>query len=506
MVDYSKLSTEDLINLRNGNYSNVSTEGLLLLRGNQQPQKERNSNPITGFAKGAVQGLTSLPNAMANEVFNKRVRPMIGKKPLTDEELAQKSWVFAKPQTGAEKTGYLVGNIAPTLALPEIKIAQGAGLGAKALNTGLTGTYQGGLVGASDSLINNGDFSGIGAGAGIGGVIGAGIPLVGASMKPVKWLGDQYYSKIAQLKPKTIEQAIKPNSRALDLTEDEAENLLMNTTESVRNNYNNLLKQRGQAISEAEEALRNNTNRIDANNVLDDITNVFNQGQGEKVNTVRDLTGNLEDDLLGLVANSADEAGTIAPIDLQRIKQEVGQMTNWADTTRPKIQNTTLEQIYGKMNERLLNLSPELAEANANYAQLKNFQNNEGLKRILRPGDNIDSASSALKNYNSTVTKGNTNRNIQDLENVLVNEGYEPFLANIDDVNAANELLKSPLTGINESGKLDIAKMFARVPLRISRKLNRLNVPQTFNNTIMPYTQQLLPVTSVSLYDRLLRE
>ena len=41
---------------------------------------------------------------------------------------------------------------------------------------------------------------------------------------------------------------------------------------------------------------------------------------------------------------------------------------------------------------------------------------------ILRPGDNIDTASSALRNYNSTVTKGNTNRNIQDLENLFVKD------------------------------------------------------------------------------------
>ena len=392
----------------------------------------------------------------------------------------------------------LATDIAPYFTMPQLNAVKGAGLASKASNLGLTGAYQGGIAGGLESLKQEGDLSGVGTGALVGGGVGAGLP-VGAkvatqSLKLLPMSGNLVARSLGRLDPETLARAVNPNSKALDLNKTQAENLLMNTTESVRNNYNNLLKQRGQAISEAEEALRNNTNRIDANNVLDDITSVFNQGQGEKVNTVRDLTGNLEDDLLGLVANSADEAGTIAPIDLQRIKQEVGQMTNWADTTRPKIQNTTLEQIYGKINDRLLNLSPELAEANANYAQLKNFQNNEGLKRILRPGDNIDSASSALKNYNSTVTKGNTNRNIQDLENVLVNEGYEPFLANIDDVNAAMDL--NNVRGTGDSWLANLTTNLTRPMLKGVRELNRREIPQKLRllgQNIGNLNQRLLP-------------
>jgi hypothetical protein len=146
------------------------------------------------------------------------------------------------------------------------------------------------------------------------------------------------------------------------------------------------------------------------------------------------------------------------------------------------------------MNERLLNLSPELAEANANYAQLKNFQNNEGLKRILRPGDNIDSASSALKNYNSTVTKGNTNRNIQDLENVLVNEGYEPFLANIDDVNAAMDL--NNVRGTGDSWLANLTTNLTRPMLKGVRELNRREIPQKIQllgQNIGNLNQRLLP-------------
>jgi len=92
-------------------------------------------------------------------------------------------------------------------------------------------------------------------------------------------------------------------------------------------------------------------------------------------------------DLVDFVnTNTAKYRDSLSPIDLQKIKQQVGQMTNWADTTRPKIQNTVLEQVYGKLRNRLEDLSPELAQANKEYAALKGFQEDEGLKTILAPG------------------------------------------------------------------------------------------------------------------------
>jgi hypothetical protein len=303
------------------------------------------------------------------------------------------------------------------------------------------------------------------------------------------WVGRTF----GRIQPETLQRAVQADSKALDISPNQAQNMLSNVTERVRTGYDNLLKKRGEAISKAEENLRQLTDRIDVNNLADDITNVFNKGQGERINTTRDLTGNLEDDLLELVYKGADENGTISPIDLQRIKQEVGQMTNWADTTRPKIQNTTLEQIYGDFNNRLMNLSPELAAANKSYAQLKNFQNNEGLKRILRPGDNIDSASTALKNYNNTVTKGNTNRNIQDLENVLVADGQKPFLNEIDDINAAMDL--NNIRGTGDSFYANLGTALARPVLKGVRKLNQSGLPQAYERLKRKIPQNFVPYT-----------
>ena len=117
---------------------------------------------------------------------------------------------------------------------------------------------------------------------------------------------------------------------------------------------------------------------------------------------------------------------------------------DWAQSSA-KDRQTILKQIYGNYARRLGNLSPELRKANSEFSKLAKFDDNEGLRQIINPnvisGNKIDSASRALRNYNSTVTKGNTNRNIQDLEKLLVENGKQPFLNDIDDVNAAMDLL-----------------------------------------------------------------
>lgn len=187
---------------------------------------------------------------------------------------------------------------------------------------------------------------------------------------------------------------------------------------------------------------------------------------------------------------------TIAPIDLEKAKQQIGSMVNWQDEATRNFKNPILEQIYGKFNQRLSDLSPELAKANEEYANLRNFQKNEGLNRVLRPGNNIDSASSALKNYNSTVTKGNTGRNIKDLENILVANGSKPFLNTVDDVNAAMDLSKSIATGRNFGGITDIAKALLVEPsLKGIRAINRTSIPTKLNilrENVNPSVIQLL--------------
>lgn len=425
---------------------------------------------------------------------------------LTDWEEKAKYGIYAPLEVRAKNVGKRFLQEAIPAANLTTAIATGGMLnGAKGLLPLIgrgagQGAIQGGVLGASHELGDNGlslnvppeALKGIALGATIGGVLPPAVEgsgrLLGASSNLIK----KGVGKIAQISPETVEQVIKPTSKALDYTRDKAQDVLRSTTERVRNAYNNLLGQKGEAIQAAEENLRNIPDRVNIQDVLEDIKGTFDQYQGENINPARNMTGDLESNLNNLAESGIDELNTLSPIDLQKIKQQVGQMTNWADTTRPKIQNTVLEQVYGKMRNRLEGLSPELAQANKEYAALKGFQDDEGLKTILAPGGAIDRASTTLKNYNSTVSKGNTARNIQALEDVLTEQGEAPFLNTMDDINAAMDLLKQEKTGLGSVAEIG-KSIVTRPALRAARWYNQSKFPQTFGNIRNVFSKAAIP-------------
>ncbi|MCD7779802.1 MAG: hypothetical protein LUH05_03940 [Candidatus Gastranaerophilales bacterium] len=182
---------------------------------------------------------------------------------------------------------------------------------------------------------------------------------------------------------------------------------------------------------------------------------------------------------------------SVSPLDLQKIKEQLGHSINWSDETARNYKNPILEQLYGRYMERLSSSSPELAKANRNYAYLRNFKKNEGVRRILKAGDNTDTASSALKNYKNTITKGNTRRNVNDLEKVLTSEGYEPFLRQIDDINAAQDIQSNLPTGINLFGANNLLKGATALGLRGQRALNRRNIPAIYEQLILAQYPEL---------------
>lgn len=539
--------------------------------------ESRRKDPILQGLKGGLQSISAPFVGIGKSFTNKVLRPLVGKKPLTDEELDKAyGWVDDKPQ-GMGKVSALGTDLAVTFGLPEVKAFQGAGLGAKIGNSVLTNAYQGGLIGGVEDLRQGGNgFGGATIGALGGGALGTAMPLTGAVISK---LLPRAGASIAGVSTDTIRQAIKPNSRALDLNSDQAQSLLLDTTQNVRNAYNNLLSKRGQAVNDAINDLRGNEYRVPLEDLKSDIKSTFDQYGGELINPARNMTGGLErnlnelvssgtsdpratlgldnnfitnnidpltrnineaelsyrqllnnvvnnandqniyakagDDLYNIVKNLPEDVQgsfyerlgndldtiynktqTISPIDLQKAKQQIGHMVNWSDETARNYQNPILEQIYNKYNRRLSDLSPELEKANRQFANLRGFQKNEGLNRILKAGNNIDSASSALKNYNSTVTKGNTGRNIKDLENILVANGSEPFLNTVDDINAAMDLNKSITTGRNFGGVTDLAKSLLIEPtLRGVRAINKAGFAENLNNlrgNVNPSIIQLL--------------
>ena len=541
------------------------------------------------------------------------------------------------------------------MALPQTNLLKGGKL-ATVGNNLLTGGYQGGVIGGLESLKKEGDLSGVGEGSAIGAGITAGLPLglqaIEKTAKLAPMAGGVLAKTFGRIQPETLERAVQPNSIALDLTRPQAQNLLMDTTERVRDTYKRLLAGAGQNVRNVANSLKNIENRVNVDDLKGDIKGIFDKYQGDVVNPARNMTGELEQNLYNLVeqgkptpttldpnlipnfeapktqinkdiqkmyqkevqgkivnhpdvgdinfyrngarksinqndvdyeqlsllpqmddivnnsryigtedldkvrkdkiqgfdilsgrgikegepidtqihiantpqgkhfyynskpedeisvllpnGNQVSTSGTniiadndayfnsISPTDLQKIKEQIGHMVNWSDETAKNYQNPILEQLYGKFNDRLSNLSPELAEVNKEYAKLARFKKNEGLNRILRPTDSIDSASSALRNYNSTVTKGNTNRNIQDLEKEFINAGEAPFLNDIDDVNAAMDLLNARSTG--DSWLANLATQLTRPALKFARGVNRTGLPEIYERLKMKAPRVLTPL------------
>lgn len=129
-----------------------------------------NPSFLERMGKGVIKGLSSLGTRLGKNVVNKQIRPLLGKQPLTDEQL-DKAYGFLddKPEGVAENIGAFAGQVAPYTLLPQI--GAGQGLGQAALNA----AAQGGLIGGIESVANNGvgvqNLTDAGIGAGIGGAL-----------------------------------------------------------------------------------------------------------------------------------------------------------------------------------------------------------------------------------------------------------------------------------------------------------------------------------------------
>ena len=475
-MDYSKLSTEDLMALKNGDYSAVSTEGLNLLSASQTKKEQPKEN----------KGIDLTPSGMTRRLAAATVAPFYGAKTgqwLVDSYKELRNIQEEKIPKNLLEKGMDIG---ATFLLPQAKILQ-AGKLAPLVNNLVTGAYQGGLIGSVQGLQEGKGLEGAAGGAGIGATLTAGLPLVGkVAQKGLELLpqtGGLFAKTLGRIQPETLKRAVQPDSIALDLTRDEAQNLLMNTTESLRNNYNQVLADKGNVVGGLLQDLPETT-KFKADDIVQDYDKIFDNyslSKNENLNPAIRATKKEMQDIEGMLYGN--ENNLVSPKELYDINKNVSNMVRW-DVPDSITKNDVLEQIYGQNAERISNLSPALKDANKVYSDLMDFQKNEGIRNILNKNNKIDTASSALRNYNSTITKGNTNRNVQDLEKILVENGYEPFINKVDDVNAAMDLLNARTTG--DSWLANLATQMTRPALKATRGLNRAvqryQIPQKLEN------------------------
>ena len=410
-----------------------------------------------------------------------------------------------KPAKGA---GDFIFDTAVYSRLPMLKGASTAGkVGAFAGNAAIQGGVPGLLEGAKEGNALEGTGTGAGIAAGV-----QSLPVVGKIatpiLKTVPATGNLLARTLGRIQPETLERAVQADSKALDLTKDQAQNLLMDTTERIQKDYRNLLNKAGENVNLASLRLPEERGVFASSlkNSLDDIYRGHSVSGVEGLNPAYDVAGDIYQDLINKI-DLASDVKDIGRVSAPKLADIMGSIKNYPinwQTSNAKDRQALLKQIYGDFSRRLGNLSPELRKANAEYAKLAKFDDNEGLKQIINPSvidaNKIDSASTALRNYNSTVTKGNTNRNIQDLEKLLVANGKQPFLKDIDDVNAAMDLLNARATG--DSWLANLTTQLSRPALKGVRYLNQKGIPQAitnFSEKVSPEVRRILTPALVQL-------
>ena len=491
-MDYSKLSDSDLMALYNNDYAKLSDDALKSLYSDNQSEEKQGidltpSNILSTVpqAIGATPVVAIRDKLPIKEAFNKAYSDTKERK--ADSLLA--------------KTADFITDTAVYSRLPMLKGASTAGkVGAFAGNAAIQGGVPGLLEGAKEGEALEGAGTGAGIAAGI-----QSLPLVGKIAKPVLQVAPKTANLLARslgrIQPETLERAVQPDSIALDLTKDQAQNLLMDTTERIQKDYRNLLNKAGENVNLASLRLPEERGVFASSlkNSLDDIYRGHSVSGVEGLNPAYDVAGDIYQDLINKI-DLASDVKDIGRVSAPKLADIMGSIKNYPinwQTSNAKDRQALLKQIYGDFSRRLGNLSPELRKANAEYAKLAKFDDNEGLKQIINPSvidaNKIDSASTALRNYNSTVTKGNTNRNIQDLEKLLVANGKQPFLKDIDDVNAAMDLLNARATG--DSWLANLTTQLSRPALKGVRYLNQKGIPEAvtnFSNKVSPEIRRLL--------------
>ena len=451
------------------------------------------------YAPTVKSGIDFSPIAIGQNIGNVLATPFVAQKenlPLKEAYNIASQRTENANNEPINKWGKGVADFALYSALPAGNVFKGTGALAKTGNFITNAAIQGGLPGVIEGA-KEGNAIG-------GGLTGTTIASAVQGLPGIAKLGGWAFKHaFPGLRAKTVEQLIKPNSKALDLTEETAQNLLMDTTERIQKDYRNLLNKAGENVNLASLRLPEERGVFASSlkNSLDDIYRGHSVSGVEGLNPAYDVAGDIYQDLINKI-DIASDVKDIGRVSAPKLADIMGSIKNYPinwQTSNAKDRQALLKQIYGDFSRRLGNLSPELRKANAEYAKLAKFDDNEGLKQIINPnvidGNKIDSASTALRNYNSTITKGNTNRNIQDLEKLLVSKGKQPFLNDIDDVNAANELLKTAETGINPFGLTDKLKNIVERPILLgARKYNQVVEPiiNNLSDKISPEVRRLL--------------
>ena len=252
----------------------------------------------------------------------------------------------------------------------------------------------------------------------------------------------------------------------------------------VNNNFKNVnTDPLSRAINSAEQDYR-----FILRNVLENSgdSNAYGNALTKLEKATKNLPQELQEEYANRFINDTqriyEETQTVTPYELLGIRRSLGEKTPFGVEGAGQL-NAYKQRIYGKITDRLHKLSPELERADRRYSAVKKYQDTkEGTKRILQKGENIDRSTTALNNFDSSYSKGNTSRNVRALEKLFTSEGYQPFTEDVYDIAAANDLNKINTTGLGSLAQVGKV-LLTRPTLQGIRAYNRSGIPTIINNT-----------------------
>lgn len=443
--------------------------------GQKMLAEARRKDPILQGLKGGLQSISAPFVGIGKSFTNKVLRPLVGKKPLTDEELDKVyGWVDDKPQ-GMGKVSALGTDLAIAFGLPEIKALQGAGLGAKIGNSVLTNAYQGGLIGGVEDLRHGGNgLGGATVGALGGGVLGTAMPLAGAGFNkmvtsptfqkgltgvlevltsvPQKYSQRALESELAgkslfkgKFDPETayrpIEQKLREAKNLLPTEEDFAEsyrslgNKAQEGIENLKNKYGSIL---GEAMEKAGKTVADDTP------LLNDISKYIDQN-GAKYNTFKATAPRT----VNFVENNLSKDG-LTYNDLHNIKNDLYDIGYTGGEDKTGTAGEFARGVAGRINNYLRGNIPNYKEPNDTLSLLHDVERGVGGNTTL---------AKQIANYadENQILSGLDER-LKNLDNLLPQENK--FLKKAQNIKNSQE-------NINNINKL-LSRKYERNPRLLS--------------------------------------
>lgn len=383
------------------------------------------------FAKGGIKGLASL-----GKIFG-----------------------LNTPQpsnTTAQKVGYFLGETAPYLAIPEMKLTKLNKFG----NMLATGATQGSVIGATEALKNkeNPLKEGVkGAGAGLGLSLGlSGIPFVAVVVKRISETLPKGLLSLFGINPKTFQFAVNNKGgeallRHPDLMASES-NLnkitnrfledVQNYKNKVQSNYeeavNPIIAEQGQMpITTKEENMQQMYDFLKSNRLLNDAGEPTALGKNVNYNSIDNF-------IQGYNPTLEDMLNLRKDIDKEYIR--------WNKINEnPKASESALmssaKDFRSYLNDLLQESSPAIREADTSYAKSLKPINTPSIDNIIKQ-DDIDKSSALLKSLYDKKYQGFND--LQEFEKAMqelgVPTGRSPISERLKYYYYADIMPKTPLS------------------------------------------------------------